>query len=794
MTYLDINRHALDVDYGDDVADRAMEIAYNMYNVTIARGDTPAAFAQVLREHAERTVNANLENALNSIALDIEHGTYAPAPATAMPAAPVFFAPPAPHPAGPGGVQDIAHHLLEIERRPDGTLSTEGLASTAYALLHGQLDYPGYTQIPPGPERAQAMQSLILAFSGVVEDALGFPITSLEVAPPAPAPVAQFNAVPQDIQNQDTNALLLALGDMTVADNVTNTARRYIQGNTPEDLAVLPQLIRTANVGLHENFDTIARELMARQIEQHLAQTAAQQEPVAIGQALIRVPYNELQQAMTDTERRIADNVSTRISSQAAVFGIDGAEVADMIRNRAQTYGDFTTDLSMLGPQALEVLARDTSDTIEAQNRARNRRGPFQHGGSMAVRGLPLGNLNIRPSITADALRGPDTQPISNFIQQVKGMPGVTKEGTKTGLMAFEDMDPNTRMTKAAFVRELLPSSYEIVDLRDAAKENVHLDRERIDDELDVADVVDAFTRAYKVPDEYLGELADGSWDDLSAGAKKFLAKKKIRNEEQFDNAMGGIREEIIDDELERLYGDEVPVNGYVYTKTQRLVKAAEGDQYGEYGVTHPDQQGGYKHYDNAPAGTMGHFRGAYNPTASMTLAHWDANGTAKTFKTLPNSYVIEEIQSDVQKPEYRAPRVTATEFLQGIRTPTQTALPQTAPAQVGHLHQVHGLLFKAAVQKALELGADTVYLPTAKTIANDRRIPRQPVETGKFAPIYDQAIVKEGLKPLLKIPGVTSNVVNGYHEIRFSPEAKEHIRNGPGQTIPGYAKGGIVH
>jgi hypothetical protein len=67
-------------------------------------------------------------------------------------------------------------------------------------------------------------------------------------------------------------------------------------------------------------------------------------------------------------------------------------------------------------------------------------------------------------------------------------------------------------------------------------------------------------------------------------------------------------------------------------------------------------------------------------------------------------------------------------------------------------------------------------------------------IKTNRFAPIYDQAIVKEGLKPLLKIPGVTSKMVNGYHEISFTPEAKEHILNGPGQTIPGYKKGGRVH
>jgi len=373
-------RQEIRQEFGERVADLALNVANEVYAGTIARGDTPAAFAQVLREHAERTLNGNLEDALNNIAWGIEsndHEMYAPA--AAMPEALGAFEPEAPHPAGPGGVQDIAHHLLEIERRPDGTLSTEGLASTAYALLHGQLDYPGYTQIPPGPERAQAMQPLILAFSGVVEDALGFPITSLEVAhpapapapapapEPAPAPVAQFSPVPRHIQNETTDVLLRALDDPVAVNNVIDIATRYIQGNTPEDLAVLPQLIRTTNVGLHQTMGMISRELLARQIEDRHPQQAPEQN-------LLRTPYNELQQVITPIERTLVTSMQTRIARSASDYGVSGTEVADMIRRRSQTYGGLTVNLDGLSSQALEVLARDTSDAIEAQNRARDRR------------------------------------------------------------------------------------------------------------------------------------------------------------------------------------------------------------------------------------------------------------------------------------------------------------------------------------------------------------------------------------------------------------------------------------
>jgi hypothetical protein len=89
---------------------------------------------------------------------------------------------------------------------------------------------------------------------------------------------------------------------------------------------------------------------------------------------LLRTPYNELQQVITPVERALTMNMQARIARQAAAFGIDGSEVADMIRNRAQTYGGLTVNLDALSSQALEVLARDTSDTIEAQNRIRDRR------------------------------------------------------------------------------------------------------------------------------------------------------------------------------------------------------------------------------------------------------------------------------------------------------------------------------------------------------------------------------------------------------------------------------------
>jgi hypothetical protein len=361
----------------------------------------------------------------------------------------------------------------------------------------------------------------------------------------------------------------------------------------------------------------------------------------------------------------------------------------------------------------------------------------------------------------------------------------VTQEGLTTGLMAFENMDPNTRMTKAEFVRELLPSSYDIVSLQGSADDNAHY-RDMAEEH--VAEDPESVLNQMQISDRYHGEILEVLndemlFEDLSSSAKKALRKKNITDYDSLYSSHAEAFRTAVEAGMEFLAdmdGTQVAdEKGFTYARTQRLVLDSMGDEYSEFGVTHPDQQGTYHHFAKAPEGLIGHVRGTYNPDG-LEVKTTDAD----IFTTKANSYVIEEIQSDAQKNSQ----------------------------QVAHLHQVHGVLFKAAIQKALESGADVVYLPTAKVIASERpgvagwearpdargltmQVPVRKDTTSKFKPIYDQAIVKEGLKPLLKIPGVSSKFVSkgDYHEITFTPEAKEYILNGPGQTIPGYAKGGLV-
>ena len=225
-------------------------------------------------------------------------------------------------------------------------------------------------------------------------------------------------------------------------------------------------------------------------------------------------------------------------------------------------------------------------------------------------------------------------------------------------------------------------------------------------------------------------------------------------------------------------YGDP---GGYAYRDYQRLVPDEKwgyekGSGYFEVGVTHPEMTDKYRHYPNAE-NLAGHIRGTFNPKNLLSGAtHYGSNfsspatieemlgGSAQrayTFRPKPNSMVIEELQSDAAK----------------------------NLGDTGALHQIHGTLFKSALQHALEGGAETVYLPTAKAIGISRF-----TNPDDYRSIYDKEVVKYGLNPLRDIPGVEINPIDDmYHEITVSPEARERILKGVGQKAPGYAQGGLV-
>ena len=420
----------------------------------------------------------------------------------------------------------------------------------------------------------------------------------------------------------------------------------------------------------------------------------------------------------------------------------------------------------------------------------------YEDAGAMQRAVLPQGNINLQPGISAETLRGPDVQPLESFLAQVRGEPGVNRDALEELSRRYEDMPAGSMISKSEFAARIPPSQYNTVDLKNLA---AHSDYDRAlyveqatdylyenpkepyrnvlyriglesnEDNLDlIAGLNEGAIDIEDVPEEIMNAFRKAGWED------DIIGNLNSTTESAKEDLVHTITEQLAEQ-------DGIFASGYRYPYTQRLLtedtrSALDDNNYFEIGVTHPGMSGqSYWHYPsatNAENGIIGHIRGTYIPahaTNATVRAPLVDNGRfgEATIPVRPNSVVIEEIQSDAQK---RAP-------------------------QTGALRQVHGTLFKAAINDALKRGADTIYLPSAATIA----VPRGGVQNaGMFASIYDQQIVREGLRPLSQIPGVEINPVgvNGllaYNEITFSPEAIETVLRGRGQRTPGYAQGGLV-
>ena len=385
----------------------------------------------------------------------------------------------------------------------------------------------------------------------------------------------------------------------------------------------------------------------------------------------------------------------------------------------------------------------------------------------------PKGNLNFQPAISAEALKGPEKQRIQDFMMQAKKTPGVTQEGLNTGLPQISAFDPATTLSKSEFESHILPSEYSKIDLLKTELHPVYY----IDAERDVSphDVY----RRMGVPNNLLNAVGDYiagvPADELPNDFHTWLEVTGL-NRFDLQDAIADARHELVNEVAhDYAYAEngEAGLGNYRYKNSQRLLDSNRG--YFEFGVTHPSQLENTRHYSEHD-NLIGHVRGSFLPKTQTR------KGTPLTIDNAyindPGAMVIEEIQADSQK---------------GMPTPEgkSTYLPQ-----VGHKHQVHGTLVKAAVQHALENDAKTIYFPTARPIAKVRRKPAE-----DYTAVYNQAIVKEGLNPLKKIPGITITKVidpatgmHNFNKVDISTKAKEHILAGPGQKLPGYKTGGVVH
>lgn len=407
--------------------------------------------------------------------------------------------------------------------------------------------------------------------------------------------------------------------------------------------------------------------------------------------------------------------------------------------------------------------------------------------------GVPQGNVNLRPTIDPVTLKGPDVQTVESFVNQLRGQPGMTKQGLANLLAAYDD--PAEVLTKAKFGERIPGSQYEMVDLADAADDvTAHLENDAIhmvnQERNELFDRVAERSGMSWQQGDILRDIYDNGYDPLNLDHVEVTDRMLGSNRDQdigdvIGQVYNDVHSEAVEDAYERLldyaneglYGN---AGGYQYKDYQRLLPDIRKDEpgYFEIGLAHPDVTDEYRHFPKAE-NLAGHIRGTIlgsDPTSILSGVRayrdriTDANvddfmeGRAArdfSFTPKPNSLIIEELQSDVQKGAEAA----------------------------GPLHQIHGTLFKGAVQHALDQGVNTVYLPTAKAIGIARH-----TDPAAYAPIYDQEVIKYGLNPLREIPGVEVNPINDmYYEINLGPEARQYIQKGKGQKLPGYAEGGDV-
>jgi hypothetical protein len=540
------------------------------------------------------------------------------------------------------------------------------------------------------------------------------------------------------------------------APEAARSALQYIQRSTPQEVAqdVTGGLTRAARYVRDNPVDVITDVIPfvgeAKQYGQDVARAAAMR---ARGDV----------RGAQEIER-----LAIPVAAASLIPGISEARTAGKVANVADEAGPL---LKMM-EQEVAPIGIKTGPKAEF---------PVRYG-------VPQGGVNLRPTIDPVTLKGPDAQTVESFVNQMRGQPGVTKQGLANLLAAYED--PAEVMTKAKFGERIPGSQYDIVELGTDVSEGVDIDDDLYEEARDAVsqNIDQLFSRVAdqnNLPSgygRYIEDIYRNGFDPQDPDHLRTAEIIRSRHPGQDIDVRDVIQNEVAtvyDDEIEQAL-EEMRDDGhfsssqnekYAFTNIQRLVKDNDPEGYFEIGLTNPNVTDRYRHFPGKD-NLAGHIRGTMMGENPQYIISGGRPGgpifKERNFKPKPNSMVIEELQSDVQKSLF-------------TRNNSEEA--------VGPLHQIHATLFKGAVQHALEQGVNTVYLPTAKTIGLARLS-----KPDSYASIYDQEVIKYGLNPLKEIPGVEVNPIGDvYYEINFAPKAKDYILKGKGQKAPGYAKGGLV-
>jgi hypothetical protein len=286
----------------------------------------------------------------------------------------------------------------------------------------------------------------------------------------------------------------------------------------------------------------------------------------------------------------------------------------------------------------------------------------------------PEGNLNLRPCITVEQMRGPERQTVESFLSQLKGKPGFTTDSLAEIAAKFDN--PRAVVSKSEFESSIPASQFNRVDLihkGETLAEFNEMVRGEYEEYLpssfnhylyDNLDLVFDTDELNALIDFHQGSMP---FDELPQEVLDKLEEQHILTEEDlmpvldeaYEDGFNSLQQRFMEDQGldENSFGG----SKYKYEHVQRLVADPEShnEGYAEFGLTHPEIRDDYYHHMPDYVGENhlgGHWRRTKMPDGGSLITQPTGNNSTiidrNDLLAKPNSTVIEEIQSDTQQSE----------------------------------------------------------------------------------------------------------------------------------------------